>query len=96
MLYRSGYLQKVAAILGFVLVGFSPRAGANLLANPSFEIGTGNAIASWSQWGDARIEPWAAASGSNGLAFYGWTTGGGGSGRSILCFSHPAQGCIIG
>ena len=52
-------------------------AHANLLSNPGFEIGSGMAIESWAQWGDAAIEPWAAFEGTNGLAFYGWTTSGG-------------------
>ena len=56
----------------------APSGGReNLLRNPGFEIGSGTAIESWSQWGDAATEPWAACEGSNGLAFYGWTSSGG-------------------
>ncbi len=49
---------------------------ANLLANAGFEIGVSSHFDSWTQSGDAQVEPWAARSGTNGLAFYGWTTGG--------------------
>ncbi len=49
----------------------------NLLSNPEFEIGSGASIASWNAWGGAGLEPWAARTGTNGLAMYGWTGGGG-------------------
>ena len=77
MAVRENYRPKAAAVLALALAGFASPANANLLANPSFEIGTGNSIDSWTQWDDARIESWAALTGSNGVAFYGWTDGGG-------------------
>lgn len=58
----------------------APAGGReNLLRNPGFETGYGAAVDSWIQWGDAVIEPWASRNdgGTNGLAFYCWTAGGG-------------------
>lgn len=52
-------------------------AEANLLSNAGFEIGSGSNVEAWVSWDDARIEPWAVYTGSNGIAFYGWTDGGG-------------------
>lgn len=49
---------------------------ANLLTNPGFEIGASASIPGWTQDADARAESWAARSGTNGLAMYGWTSGG--------------------
>ena len=49
----------------------------NLLVNPGFEISSGGAEAGWIPWGNANTESWARKTGTNGLAFYGWTTGGG-------------------
>ncbi len=52
-------------------------AKANLLTNSGFEIGSDVNADSWTLWDGTHLEAWAAQSGSNGLAFYGWTTGGG-------------------
>lgn len=68
MLYR--WLQT--AVLALVVVSCPAVAHANLLADPGFESGT-----AWMPWGNAAPEPWAARTGATGLAFYGWTTGGG-------------------
>jgi len=67
-------IAVVLLILSLILIA---PANANLLQNPGFEIGFLQSVASWSQWGNAAIEPWAAYEGTNGLAFYGWTTDGG-------------------
>jgi len=74
-MYRTNKLLMVVAVCAAVMAGF--RAEANLLSNAGFETGSGASVPSWSQYGDARLEGWAARSGTNGLAFYGWTTEGG-------------------
>ncbi len=60
-----------------LVLGFSAPAGANLLENAGFEIGDRENFEPWGRWGEAYVEPWAARTGTNGLAMYGWTTGGG-------------------
>ncbi|MDD2236460.1 MAG: PEP-CTERM sorting domain-containing protein [Kiritimatiellae bacterium] len=78
--------MKRAAILMALLAGVL-SAQANLLTNPGFEgawnTGTGD---QWSdrtpagwwtyQAGNGNLETWAAETGTNGAAFYGWNTGG--------------------
>lgn len=74
MLCRSTALRGLVVLVVFFYL--SP-AEANLLVNPGFEVGSGASAPGWNQWADARIESWAARSGTNGLAMYGWTSGGG-------------------
>ena len=45
---------------------------ANVLNDGGFETGT-----TWTTWGEAHYESWAQRSGTNGIAFYGWMSGGG-------------------
>ena len=61
-----------AVIVAGVMLILPYSAQANLLADPGFESG-----GAWTPWGNAAAETWAAHSGASGLAFYGWTTGGG-------------------
>ena len=68
---------KLSICVGFLILLACSGARANLLQNPGFEIGSGTSVDSWTQYGDAKAEGWAARSGTNGLAFYGWTSGGG-------------------
>ncbi len=70
---RMASIFPVVAVFFF----FSAPAEANLLENPGFEIGVWDNFEPWERWGDAYVEPWAARTGTNGLAIYGWTPGGG-------------------
>ncbi|HPF98447.1 MAG TPA: thrombospondin type 3 repeat-containing protein [Kiritimatiellia bacterium] len=74
-MYRFNLL--LLAVAACAIFALCPSAHANLLSNPGFEIGAGSSTPGWTRYDNAYIEPWAARSGSNGLAFYGWTSGGG-------------------
>lgn len=65
------------AVVACAAVLCGSAAQANLLSNPGFEIGAGSSTPGWTRYDEAYIEPWALRSGTNGLAFYGWTSGGG-------------------
>ncbi len=59
-------------LLSFLLYLCIGSADANLLQNPGFEEGFWDDIPHWNREGNAYIESWAAETGAQGLAFYGW------------------------
>jgi hypothetical protein len=60
-----------------LLMGVMQLGARAQLANAGFESGSGQGIPSWANWGGVGAEPWAARTGTNGFAMFGWTTGGG-------------------
>lgn len=59
----------------YTAAGRTAVVTANLLRNPGFEEDAAWGDA-WASWGSDSVEPWAAESGSNGVAFYGWVSNG--------------------
>lgn len=75
-------LIGVVAVLSLVYV-----ASANLLVNSGFELGPagGGTPEGWWKYNEAGQEGWAAQTGTNGVAFWGWSNGAfGGFGSDIV------------